>query len=162
MNVQDRVRQLLDNTDLSDPHAIAEKILGEMKGAKAREALAECLPHYVRLIIGKDRSSFAADRLDPAREATDAQSSSAGSSRSARWEAAGRVFRRREFVNGRWDQLGNLTVDEVTWLAEDRYRKAKDLTSKGDEYAALRDRMVSRGAMRVRDMPEADVGEILS
>lgn len=168
MTVRDRVRALLDETDLCDPHAITDVLLGELKGAKVREALAELLPGYVRVVINSERNGFTpygdedVDRPDPAKVQPTAHTRGAGSSRSTKWASARSLFRRRIQVDHDYLFLGDLTVDQVGWLVDDRYRKAKDLTSKGDRYAALRDLMVRRGVTRVRDLPEEEVAEILS
>lgn len=168
--VRQRVLDLLAETDLCDPHAITEALLGELKGARARSALAELLPGYVRVIINSDRNGFTpergGDRPGPAIDVTKTQTSPAGpgqTSKSTKWEAARHsIFRHRVQVDHDYLLLGDLTVEQVGWLVDDRYAKAKTLTSKGDRYAALRDLMQRRKATRVRDLAEDEVAEVLS
>lgn len=158
-SIREQVRELLDSTELSDPHAIADQLLVGLKGKARDAALAECLPQYVRIVVTQQRGTF--ERLDPASGNPGTQEDGAGSSRSSKWEAAGRVFRMRVFADG-WRQLGDCTAEHLTFLADDRYAKAKELTSAGDRWSALRDLLARRGATQVRDLPESEVAEVLS
>lgn len=156
-SVRERVRKVLVETELSDPHDIADALLAKLKGQAARDALAECLPQYVRIVLSGERRR---DRLDPAMGATTNQRSTAGSSRSSKWAAARSLFRQPIYV-GQWRQLGELTVEEVTWLVDDRDRQAKELMIARDRWSALRDLMTRRKADRVADLPESEVAEVL-
>jgi hypothetical protein len=159
MSVRQRVLDVLDSTELSDPHAIADAIAADLRGAAAKEALAECLPQYVRVVLSSLRSNA---RLDPATWPSHTHEANAGSSRSSKWMAARDFFRQPIHAAGEWRQLGDLTVDEVAWLVDDRHRQAKELTIAADRFAALRDLMTRRKAKRVRDLPEDEVAGVLS
>lgn len=156
-SVRERVRELLDETELSDPHDIADALLAKLKGQAVRDALAECLPQYVRIVLARERWS---DRLDPASAVTETHTGTAGSSRSTKWAAARSLFRQPIFA-GQWRQLGDLTVEEVTWLVDDRDRQAKELMLSRDRWSALRDLMARRKAKKVADLPEDEVAEVL-
>lgn len=157
-SVRDRVRELLESTELADPHAIAGLLLPELKGKAKDEALAECLPQYVRLLVSAERGHL---RLDRPREQPTSHTTPGRSSRSPKWENVSRVFRLRVFADG-WRQLGDCTAEHLMFLADDRYAKAKELTSSGDRWSALRDLLVRKGATHVRELPESEVAEVLS
>lgn len=156
-SVRDRVRELLADTDLSDPHDIADALLGQLKGRSTRDALAECLPQYVRIVLARERWS---DRPDLAKEQADAHHDAARSSRSSKWAAARSLFRQPIYA-GQWRQLGELTVEEITWLVDDRDRQAKELMIARDRWSALRDLMTRRKASKVAELPEDEVAEVL-
>lgn len=158
MDLRQRVRKVLTETELSDPREIAESIIGDLRGRAVRDALVECLPEYVRTVLSGERSM---QRLGLAHTRNDDQTIGSGSSRSSKWEAVGRLFREPMFV-GEWKQLGDLTVEDLTWVVEDRDKKAKELMATRDRYAALRDLMIRQQVTRVRDLDEGQVREVLA
>jgi hypothetical protein len=50
------IREVLDNSTMSDPHAIAPEVLRRLDDADLRPALGECLPAMVREVIRSSRN----------------------------------------------------------------------------------------------------------
>lgn len=155
--VRDRVRQLLDETELVDPHDIADQIMDSLHGPEVRSALAECLSQYVRIVLSDERYF---DRLGSSKGVDANHEPTGGSSRSTKWTTARSLLRRPYFV-GEWRQFGDLTTADVAWLAEDRYQRAKNLTTSGDRFSAVHDLMVRTEVEYVRDLPEDDLVGIM-
>jgi hypothetical protein len=151
VNLRQHVLDALDETDLVDPREIADHLLRNMPPAQAVEALRETLPNFVRLVIKANRF----DRLDRSIPPSNTHVRYERSSRSPKW------LRAREYVN-KWRMFGDLSVDDVSWLAEDRYHKAKELTVAGDRWTALHELMLRRNVTHVRDLDPNEVEEIFA
>lgn len=159
--IREAVRWLLQTTELCEPLDIAATVLNEHLAGRELEALRECLPAYVRILLTQFRHQSRGGRSIPTPSSTDDHAWNGRPPRPNRFMLISTVFANREYVNGEWRMLGDFTQTDVKQLASDRRRQADDMHHKAKKYEALHHLMVSEQAEYVRDLDENKVQEIL-
>ncbi|MGN8689856.1 hypothetical protein ACTND8_08130 [Atopobiaceae bacterium HCP3S3_F7] len=145
MKTNERIRRLLDNTELSNPHDVAGALLNELDNtlpiaARAdlyRATLAEVLPTYVGVEFSRTRMlnpvAVVVDDVTPVREP-------AGSAKVAAcrndWNA--RKNTPVWLPNG-WKRLADCTADDLLALAATLRDRAEKVAAKAAWYEALAD-----------------------
>lgn len=160
--IRERLDELLAETTLSDPHAIAKRIVDELNSRELRPALNECLPAFVRNQLGRERLRplVPDDSIDGA--SSHFLTGSLGTSRSSKWANARSVFTWRVRGQGGYKLLGHCSLTDVEFAAESRRKKAKELEAWGDKFDALAALMRERKVESVGQLSEAEVSGVLA
>lgn len=139
------IREILEETDLSEPADIARELVARIPPEALRDTLETVLPAYVRNRIAAERavtSPANAQRLMV---------------RSAKVGGVQEWWRRalddRVSVHGTYKRLGDCTRLDLDVLAEGLHEKAAAMANKAQRYEALRDRLPA-------DRPEAKVSDL--
>lgn len=141
------IRQILEETDLSEPADIARELVTRIPPEALRDTLETVLPAYVRNRIAAERavtSPMAAQRMMV---------------RSAKVGGVQEWWRKalddRVSVRGDYKRLGDCTRLDLTFLAENLRERAEAMVSKAARYEALRDRVeaLRREDAKVSDLP---------
>lgn len=139
------IRQILEETDLSEPADIARELVTRIPPEALRVTLETVLPAYVRNRIAAERAV-----TTPANAKRLMVRSSKVGGVQEWWR---RALDDRVSVHGDYKRLGDCTRLDLQFLAENLREKAEALTSKAKRYEALRDRLPA-------DRPEAKVSDL--
>lgn len=147
MNLRDVVRQVLDESDVTDPRDLAVLVDERVSSREVREAFRFLLPIYVREVIRTERGTA------PVPEDVQAGVNGKrelGAMTSDPWRA-------RTWVPGvGWKLYGDLTAEDLDLQAEDYERRAGEMESHAKGCRLLAQRMREAKAKRLRDL-SADV-----
>lgn len=150
-DLRQRVLEVVEASDTADPHALTEEVLSRISTRDAPNALAQCLPGYVRLIVaglGRENVRRTAD------------------SKPRSWKLEGarllmeRTLRRRVMCGDTWKLLAECTKDDVLSIAGARRQQAADLIAHAVWYERLADAMGD--AETVADVPEGTFLELVT
>lgn len=140
------IRQILEETDLSDPTAITRELITRIPPEALRDVLETVMPAYVRNRISAERavtSPAAARRMM-------VRSSKVGGINEW-WR---RALDDRVAVRGDYKRLGDCTRRDLDYLAENLRERAEAMTRKAQRYEALRDKLpADRPETIVSDLP---------
>lgn len=138
-NLSGLIRQVLADTDLSDPREVAAEVSRRLRGAAAlRDALMEALPVYVR-------TQFTRDRLLP-RDLDTAPvivSSKVAAVRSD-WQ---RRLETPVVVDGVWKRLGECTSADLLAVASALRVQAAQSVAKAEYYETLAAKVPAGGVV---------------
>lgn len=143
-NLRTLVRQVLDDSVLTDPGLIAEEVYRRTAAKDRGAAYQQALRHFVRQVASEQRG---------------ATTITAGPSKATRarewWQ---RSMRDRIHVNGDagWKMLADCTRDDLLYAAAERREQADRNRAKAQQYEALASLLDANSAATVRDLP-ADV-----
>lgn len=152
VNVADLIRAKLAESDIADPHVIAQEIADTLPEAELRAIVGRLLPDSVRKCIHAQRTPL------PAR----------GPTRSAKWAAIAEraeeiaIFRQRVCAGGVWKFLGDCTREDVEALVADYRKLAAENAAKASHFDALRRLMGRKKATVVSDLAPETVAEVLA
>lgn len=160
------VRAVLDESNETDPAALAEIALERIGDEDLRAALAETLPGYVRVQINRDNMDA---RMPAARTLAEA-SGSAGKSWKVRGiRAHGKSFRDsilkqrisvRDSAGGKtWKLYGDLDPDGLRALMADRTGAAEEILAEVERHRRVLKECERFGGVRVCDLPESALFE---
>jgi hypothetical protein len=164
-DVQRVIREIIEDTDLTNPREIAAKVAENIPDEDLHDALGMVLPHYVRLVLGQHRASVAPPApllgpgaiAPPAPEGT-APPGPAGTSAKVRAirDAAPQWLRERVHVgSSRWKLLGDCTCEDLMFLARERVDNAERLKNRAKTYLDLAHLMEQHNVGLVADLPAA-------
>jgi hypothetical protein len=144
MNLTELVNEVVTTTDLTDPHQIADVVLGRVPDEKAAALLREVMPEVVRARLAARRTAGL-----PASHAAPGRSWKTTQIR-ALWE---RKLADRVPTEQGWKSFGDMTVTDLLGAAELRERMAADLMTVAAEYRTVADLLRSNGVGTVRELP---------
>lgn len=145
--------------DLSSPYEISDYVLSQMDARVREAALRVAFPHYVRLLIQRERM-----RPIAGEESVHSRRESHGGSdaSSPRWRAVrASVFAQRVCPGGEWKSLGDCSPEDVLLLVDERTEHARRVVAVAKKYKRLHRLMASRGVAIVSELAESEVEEIL-
>ena len=136
------VRKALNSSALADPRALAAVVLDSLGEDQLRDALAETLPDFVRLVIAGSRANAVS-------------SPSPGSGRSWKVEALqdyGKLLRQRIHVANTWKFLGDCGADDLFAAAAERRNIAAQTLIVAERYERLGKAVEHAGVTTVRNL----------
>lgn len=147
------VRETLNDSTLTDPRQLATIILERLEDHQLRDALAQILPEYVRIVIGVDRSHAPGYPL-----AVDGTTNTAAPNRSWKVEALqdyGRLLRQRIHIpNTGWKFLADCGPEDLFGAAAERRDIATQTLVVADRYERLGKAVEHAGVPAVRNLPQ--------
>ncbi len=160
--IRDRVGVLMRDTDVSDPHEMAEIILADLSDLPREsllEVLAEMLPGHVRVCFhGHQVIRTESHRGGNGHNMHEPQS---GLAIPSRWDRISTALREPICPGGEWKAFGDCTHADLLLLIEERRKMAAECNSKAERYSEFARRMAKCGAVHVRDLPMKDIQEVL-
>jgi len=148
-NLRALVRQVIDETDLTSPDEILNKVVEMVPKQHLREALRQALRDHVKNEI--TRTNVAP--MTPA-----GPSPKVAAIRDS-WRKA---LRDRISVGPNdWMMLGDCSYEHLMYAAEERYEHARLNQAKGDWFTSLAEAVQDNGVDRVSDLPETTLRELL-
>jgi hypothetical protein len=153
--LRDTVKDVLDESPLSDPRDLAAVVLARIPECEREHALLETLPDYVRNLIGTARKSN--------REAV--ADSGKVPAKGVPWFKVGGGLAKAlldERVKGAdgWKRFGDCGPDDVRAIAERNESLALQNAAIAARYRSVLDALISRGASRVDDLG-SDVADLM-
>lgn len=151
------LRQVLDETELTEPRDIADHMISLLDSEERVYALREVLPHWVTAKLRR----VGTDTDDRSR--SDAQVRSVGSdgSYSARYSQGSIMRQRFRGVAGSM-MLGDMTLVDVEYAAQERHDMAKKIDAWADKFDRLAQMMRSCSVATVGQLSPDDVTAVLS
>ena len=151
MNLRDVVREVLDESDATDPRELAVLVDERVSSREVREAFRFLLPIYVREVIRTERGT--APLPDDVAEGRNGKRELGAMTRDP-WRA-------RTWVPGAgWKLYGDLTAEDLELQAEDYERRAGEMESHAKGCRLLAERMRAAKAERLRDLGADALGEV--
>lgn len=144
------IRNAAEDYASADPNDIASIVLGRIATAHYKEALALCLPGYVRVALAgqasKIRGAAKSGRLtSPERIRT--------------WYA--QQLGTALFCGGDWKFLRDCTPEDLHQAAADRYRKASDVAAEADRWTKVALFMEENDRATVARISEAELKSLM-
>lgn len=146
-DLRGRVWKVAESSGVADPKQVAEEVLATLHTSELGEALAACLPDYVRLVLhGAGRP-----RVGPA-----------GAPRSWKTEAAKayaqKILRQRVDVAGDgtgWKFLAECNACDLEAVSAKRREQAEHLTAAAEWFEKIAALLGEHDAEEVKDLPES-------
>lgn len=162
-----RVEQLLDDSDLSEPHEVADKVIAGLSRTERPVAFREAMTAYVRTVMGNHRRSLR--HIEPYLETPGGGTKSGptpnppatrrpGVSRYHKAALAG-VWRGRYRGVDRMKPLGEFSVADAEFARNDRLGRAATHRKEAERFGRLIEVMTARGVERAADL--GDEGEAI-
>lgn len=142
-NIRHTVRDILDETDLTTPAEIAEKVAEMVPTNQLRTTLATALREYVRVELTHTR----------ARAAQPTRTGGPSAKVTAIRDAAHQWLRQRVCAGDTWKMLGDCTYEDLLRLEQDRREHAQRSAAAAERFAALAALVRKHKAGRVGDLP---------
>jgi hypothetical protein len=166
------VSQILDETDLNDPHEIAKMVAEMIPESEKHRILVTALAHQVRLVMGRQRNTALANafirppdapviggsiQVSPKPEPR-VPSQPAPRNRSRKVEGIRdwwqEMLRKRINVGvGEWVMLGDCGVDELEYAEKMRRDQAEEQIAVAKKYLALRMLLDQNKVKTVKELP---------
>lgn len=155
MSFADRMRAILDETDLVDSQEIAEKLLADMDDDDRAEAFAEVAVTIVSVFISRDRMHTERPDREPA---STGKSKMAGAVR----EWWGAELRKR--YQGGPDEslmLGDFSEENHLYAAQDRREHAAATIARAEWHERCAKEMHARKVKHFRLLPKTVLAELI-
>lgn len=155
------VRQVMDETDIADPHELAAKV-AEMVPARLRlEALRQALPTFVRVRVTQDRGSHTVSPSARGSGNTNSGRSSKVAAIRAAAPAWKKALRERLNVGDRvWRFLGECTIENLRFAAVQRRQMALHNSEAAGRYDRIADALETHSVETVQQLPEPVLAEL--
>ena len=150
--LRQNVHQLLES-GVIDPYRIADELITTIPRKAILDALHECLPHAIRVIIHAYR--------DATLRGADEEGDSPAIQQPSRWESVGPHPVYTPEYEARWTDLANLTADDCVRVAERYFKLANENNERGKRFMALAKSMRHRKVEKVGELPAFVVKNIL-
>lgn len=153
------IRQVIDETDLASPTDLADKVAEMVPPRQVRAALAEALPHLVRIELGRQRSAPPGDQ--PRRISNRSSKVVALRGYADAWRS--RLRERLHVGQGRdaWKVLADCAASDFRFAADERRAFASGALSAASEYDSFAVALETHGVDRFADLPDAVQAELL-
>lgn len=160
------VRSVIDETDLTSPQEIADKVLGMVSRSDTRRALAEALPYLVQTELSRQRMArpAAGPAGEPRGEARRTHNPSS-KVRALRGYADAWKVRLRDRISvghGDWKMLADCTAADLRLAAERRRTHAAGALANAAEYESFAAALDEHKVDRFGTLPEAVQCTLLS
>lgn len=136
------IRTVLDETDLSSPEEVAQKVAESIPANRRLAVLAMALRDTVRIEMSRIRN-------DPP---PSLKGNASAKVRAIR-EAAPKWLRDRVYVGTGWTLFGDCSYEEVLYLRTERLENAARSHAKGEHYGRVAAEMKRCRVTRVADLP---------
>lgn len=159
-NLTQLIRQVLDETDLAEPTAIAEKVAAMVPPKHRLAALQQALPTFVRVTVTRNRGPMAQAAARQTGRTQSARSAKVAAIRQAApaWK---RALRERIHVGrGRWELLGKCSYDELMFAVTERRHIAAQVNGAADRYEKVAVAVSEYGVSTPEDLPESVLAEL--
>jgi hypothetical protein len=153
------IRQVIDETDLASPSDLADKVAEMVPPLQVRAALAEALPHLVRIELGRQRTTTAAG---PARRAPNRSSKvTALRGYADAWRL--RLRDRLHVGQGKdaWKVLADCNATDFRFAADERRTFASGALAAASELEGFAVALEAHGKDRFADLPDSVQAELL-
>lgn len=145
------VRKVVADGVGPDPREVAAKVLELVPIGWERDAMAQMLPEFCRIVIVNPRTHSQ-------RRGATSDAFSQG-----KWDLVrDKLLDQAWQVAGVWRFFGDLTLKDVNWLVEERAASAQELFEESGRLAALAKTMKARKAETVRDVPAEVLAKVMS
>jgi hypothetical protein len=148
-----RIRQILADTDLSDPEVITEQLIADLPYDMLREVLRSVLPSYVRQRIAAERVF-----TTPAAAQKVLIRSSKVTGITEWWRAA---LEDRVLTGVGRKRLADCTSDDLEHIATELRSKARRFAEKAERYERLRAKVVEEGCAVVGGLSVSTLRDLL-
>lgn len=150
-NLNQTIRDVIAEGVGPDPRDIATKVLELVPIGLERDLLAYLLPQHCRLIM-----------IQPRAAAQRAMRRTSGELE-GKWRMVRETILTDPYeVDGTWKLFGDLTVEDVLWLAEDRKRRGAELNAESERHSQLAAVMKRRKVSTVRELPLEQIEKVMS
>lgn len=151
--VRDQVRQVIrtamDDSPSADPAIVASTVLDKLTPRQIREALALCLPPYVR--VEMSRYGWHTRRA--------ARSPMTTADRVRSWYLS--QLGVSLFIGDEWKFLRDCSAEDLHTAASDRYRKATEVHAEGDRWTKVALFMEEHNRETVSEISEAELKSLM-
>lgn len=158
-SLRQHVRAILTDSTMADPRELAAEAFARIPAEDYGTALQQCLPDVVREEIRHSRNFAPAGAMTEQPRAIGSGAKARPSKKVASIRAMWQEKLRERIHTGPapsdWRLLGDCTVDELMFAAEERRAMAARNEAKAEEYADLAEAVRTAGVQRVRDLPAA-------
>jgi hypothetical protein len=144
------VRNVLDETDLTSPDEIAEKVAASIPKEQLRAVLALTLRDFVRIEMTRSRSAGQNDEKQP-------RPANRSAKVSAIRDAAPKWMRERVYVGTTWKLLAECTYDNLMFLVADRSALAAQNQAAAERYQKIADAVKRARVACVADLSKAAI-----
>ncbi len=149
-------RRVLDETDLTAPEDIADKVLAMLPAEEKEAVLRFLMISWVSNEVTRRAEFTGARKFDRDGKRTAARSAKVSAIRAA----APKWLRDRVYVGGgRRILLADCSYENLMYLQADRYESAEKFTAVGDKFGQLASLVLQHGVERVADLPAAVLSE---
>jgi hypothetical protein len=150
------VRNVLDETDLTSPDEIAEKVAASIPKDQLRAVLAMTLRDFVRVEMTRVRSAGQNDDKAQPRPANRSAKVTAIRDAAPKW------MRERVYVGTTWKLLAECTYDNLMFLVADRSALAAQNSAAADRYQKIADAVKRARVACVADLSKAAITRLES
>lgn len=159
-SLNELVRRVISVSDNADPGSLADEVMEQIPGYAVRNALAECLRDFIRIRLPKLHAPISGADLD---------SVDKPSSRSWKRDAlrtwSRETLRDRVHVGPKptdWKFLGDCTVKDLQFAAQERRTMAASIYAAADRYDKLAAILAEHQATTVQDLDDDTLSEALA
>lgn len=145
-------RGIITETGSADPHVVASAVIERLTARQCREALAVCLPGWVRISVHGPTTG-------PVRPTAPRGKGVNGARRVAEWYR--RVLAEREFTGTEWKVFGDCSAADLRAAAAVKYEKAAQTVAKGDELSEVATFMEEHSRETVHDIKPAELKALM-
>jgi hypothetical protein len=157
------VRDVLATSTLTTPKDIAEEVRRRIKPGQRDQALAQCLPEYVREEVTRQRTitTGATERSgaggEVARPGGRARSAKVAAVRGY-WQS--QLRQRIHIGRGEWRMLGDCTFTDLMYAAQERRQHAERNLAAAEEFERYAQAVQAHRVERLRDLPGAALADL--
>lgn len=153
MSVFDRIRALLNDTDLSEPADVAGKLLADMGREERADAFAEVAEMVVSVFMTRDR-------MHPGERPQAGRPAQTRAQRVAGWWKV--ELRKRYRGAEGWLMLGEFSADDHTFAAGERRSRAAAILAVADWHERCAEAMRAAEADHFEDLPAEVLVDLIS
>lgn len=160
LSLRTRVAGVLASSSISDPTAIAEKLIESASDHEREAWLSQSLPKLIADVMRSDRNHALVEAELPAASGKGRRMPSRSAKVSGVRDWWAQFLASRIAVAGSWKPVGDMTADDLHVVIADRRAHAAATIAQADRFAAILELMSKHGAATVADLPRESVEQV--